>query len=70
MDKAQEGELTEEEYNQLGEELAQELQNKSANIFSGSLHEGDPAYVGGYLQSVSCCGYSHCRQGPLAGSNA
>lgn len=32
MDKAQEGELTEQEYNQLGEELAQELQNKSANI--------------------------------------
>mgnify|MGYP005811065073 FL=1 len=32
MDKAQEGELTEEEYNQLGEELALELQNKSANI--------------------------------------
>lgn len=32
MDKAQDGELTEEEYNQLGEELAIELQNKSANI--------------------------------------
>lgn len=32
IDKAQEGELTEEEYNQLGEELALELQNKSANI--------------------------------------
>lgn len=32
MDKAQEGELTEQEYIQLGEELAQELQNKSANI--------------------------------------
>lgn len=32
MDKAQNGELTEEEYNQLGEELALELQNKSANI--------------------------------------
>lgn len=32
MDRAQEGELTEEEYNQLGEELALELQNKSANI--------------------------------------
>lgn len=32
MDKGQEGELTEEEYNQLGEELALELQNKSANI--------------------------------------
>lgn len=32
MDKAQEGELTEEEYNQIGEELAIELQNKSPNI--------------------------------------
>lgn len=32
MDKAQDGELTEEEYNQLGEELTLELQNKSANI--------------------------------------
>lgn len=32
MDKAQSGELTEQEYNQLGEELALELQNKSANI--------------------------------------
>lgn len=32
MDKAQEGELTQEEYDQLGEELALELQNKSANI--------------------------------------
>lgn len=32
MDKAQEGELTEEEYNELGEELALELRNKSANI--------------------------------------
>lgn len=32
MDKAQEGELTEEEYNELGEELAKELQNKSSNI--------------------------------------
>lgn len=32
MDKAQEGELTQQEYNQLGEELAQELQNKSTNI--------------------------------------
>ena len=32
MDKAQNGELTEEEYNQLGKELALELQNKSANI--------------------------------------
>lgn len=32
MDKAQEGELTEEEYNELGNELALELQNKSTNI--------------------------------------
>lgn len=32
MNKAEEGELTEEEYNELGEELALELQNKSANI--------------------------------------
>lgn len=32
MNKAEEGELTEEEYNQLGQELATELQNKSSNI--------------------------------------
>ena len=32
MDKAENGELTEEEYNKLGEELALELQNKSSNI--------------------------------------
>ncbi len=32
MDKAQDGELTEEEYNELGNELALELQNKSSNI--------------------------------------
>ncbi len=32
MDKVQEGTITEEEYNQLGQELAMELQNKSANI--------------------------------------
>ncbi len=32
MDKAQEGELTEEEYSELGNELALELQNKSSNI--------------------------------------
>lgn len=32
MDKAQNGELTEKEYNELGEELAQELQEKSSNI--------------------------------------
>lgn len=32
MNKAEEGELTEEEYNQLGQELATELKNKSSNI--------------------------------------
>lgn len=32
MDKAQEEELTEEEYNELGNELALELKNKSSNI--------------------------------------
>ena len=32
MDKVQEGELSEEEYNELGNELALELQNKSSNI--------------------------------------
>lgn len=32
MNKAEEGELTEEEYNQLGSELALELQNKSTSI--------------------------------------
>lgn len=32
MDIAENGELTEEEYNKLGEELALELQNKSSNI--------------------------------------
>lgn len=32
MEEAENGELTEEEYNKLGEELALELQNKSANI--------------------------------------
>ena len=32
MDKAQEGELTEEEYSEVGNELALELQNKSSNI--------------------------------------
>lgn len=32
MNKAQEGELTGEEYNELGNELTLELQNKSANI--------------------------------------
>ena len=32
MDKAQDGELTEEEYNQLGEELAIELQKKGSNL--------------------------------------
>lgn len=32
MNKAEEGELTEEEYNRLGQELALELQNKSTSI--------------------------------------
>lgn len=32
MDKAQNGEITEEEYNELGFEIAQELQTKGANI--------------------------------------
>lgn len=32
MDKVQEGELTEEEYNELGQELALELQQKGSNI--------------------------------------
>ena len=32
MDRAENGELTDEEYNKLGEELALELQNKSSNI--------------------------------------
>lgn len=32
MDRAQDGELTEKEYNELGNELALELQNKSSNI--------------------------------------
>ena len=32
MEMAEDGELTEEQYNQLGEELALELQNKSAGI--------------------------------------
>lgn len=32
MDKAQDGELTQEEYDELGNELALELQNKSSNI--------------------------------------
>ena len=39
IDKAQEGELTEEEYNQLGEELAIELQNKSAGIIGYTQNE-------------------------------
>ena len=32
MNKAEEGELTENEYNEIGQELALELKNKSANI--------------------------------------
>lgn len=39
MDKANDGELTEEEYNTLGEELAIELQNKSGNIIGYSQNE-------------------------------
>lgn len=39
MDKVTEGELSEEEYNELGEELAVELQNKSSNII-------------GYIQNI------------------
>lgn len=39
MSKAEEGELTEEEYNTLGEELAIELQNKSGNIIGYSQNE-------------------------------
>lgn len=39
MNKAQEGELTEEEYNQLGEELAIELQNKSSGIIGYAQNE-------------------------------
>lgn len=34
MDKVSNGEITEEEYNQLGAELAIELQNKSVNIIA------------------------------------
>lgn len=34
IEKAQEGELTEAEYNELGEELALELQNKSTGIIA------------------------------------
>lgn len=34
MDKAENGKLTEEEYNELGTELTQELQNKSSNIIA------------------------------------
>lgn len=34
MDKVESGELTEEEYNRLGEELAIELQKKSGNIIA------------------------------------
>ena len=39
MDKVTEGELSEEEYNELGKELAVELQNKSSNII-------------GYIQNI------------------
>ena len=39
MNKAQEGELTEEEYNKLGEQLALELQNKSSGIIGYAQNE-------------------------------
>ena len=39
MNRAEAGELTEEEYNQLGEELAIELQNKGTNIVGYALNE-------------------------------
>lgn len=39
MDKAQQGELTEEEYNQLGNELALELQKKSSSIIGYTQNE-------------------------------
>lgn len=39
MDKVAGGELSEEEYNELGKELAVELQNKSSNII-------------GYIQNI------------------
>lgn len=39
MNKAESGELTEEEYNKLGEELAIELQNKGTNIVGYALNE-------------------------------
>lgn len=39
MNKAEAGELTEEEYNKLGEELAIELQNKGTNIVGYALNE-------------------------------
>lgn len=40
IDKAEEGTITEEEYNELGQEVALELQNKSANII-GYMQERD-----------------------------
>lgn len=39
MNKAQEGELTEEEYNELGEELALELQKKSSSVIGYTQNE-------------------------------
>lgn len=39
MDKAQDGELTEEEYNELGEQLALELQSKSSGIIGYTQNE-------------------------------
>lgn len=39
MNRVEEGELTEEEYNLIGEELAIELQNKSVNVIGYILNE-------------------------------
>ena len=39
MDKAQDGELTEEEYNQLGEEIALELQKKGTDVIGYALDQ-------------------------------
>ena len=39
MNKAQEGELTEEEYNEIGEELALELQKKSSSVIGYTQNE-------------------------------
>ena len=41
MNKAEEGELTENEYNEIGQELALELKNKSANIVGYIQNQND-----------------------------